>query len=60
MYDFVVEYDVFRHCQWDASCRARRGLLNALVKRHVRITGVEIWPSLFRNAAALATALLVT
>ena len=46
---FLVNYDVFRQCQWDASCRARRELSNALVKSDFCLTVVEIWAFPFRK-----------
>ena len=45
-----VKYDVFRQGQWDTSCRSRRDLSNAIVKRDFRKAGVEIWPFSFRKA----------
>ena len=50
---------MFRQGQWDASCRARRELSNALVKSDFRLTDVEMWTFPFRNASAPVTALIV-
>ena len=59
IYHFVLKYNVFRQCQWEASCRSRRELSNAIVKSDFRKAGVEIWPFPFRNAPAPVTALIV-
>ena len=59
IYHSFVKYYVFRQCQWDASCRSRRDLSNALVRSDIRLTYVEIWPFPFRNAPASVTSLLV-
>ena len=58
IYHFFVKYHVFRQCQWDTSCRSRRELSNAIVKRDFRKAGVEIWPFPFRNAPTPVTSLI--
>ena len=58
MYHFLADYYVVQQCKSGASCRARRELSNALLKRYFRLTDVEIWPS-FRNAPAPVTGLIV-
>ena len=53
IYHLLVQYGVFRQGHWGASCKARRGLSNALVQSHVRLTDVdEIWAFPFGNALA--------
>ena len=59
IYHFFVKSNVFRQCQWDTSCRARRELSNAIVKSDFRLTDVEIWPFQFRNGPASVTSLIV-
>ena len=59
MYHLFVKYDVFRQCQWDTSCRSRRELSNAIVKRSFRLTDVGLWPFPFRNATPSVTSLRV-
>ena len=59
IYHFLEKYDVFRQCQWEASCRSRRELSNAIVKSDFRKAGVEIWPFPFRNAPTPVTSLNV-
>ena len=59
IYHFFLKSCVFRQCQWDTSCRSRRNLSDALFKSHFRLTDVEIWPFLFRNAPASVTSLTV-
>ena len=56
---FLVESNVFRHCQRDPSCRTRKELSNAIVKSYFRLTGVELWPFPFRNATPSVTSLIV-
>ena len=55
---FLCKICVFRQCQWDTSCRTRRELSNAIVKRDFRLTGVELWPFPFRNGQASVTSLI--
>ena len=47
--NLYVKSNVSRQCQWDTSCSSRRELLHAIVKSDFRLTGVEMWPSLFRK-----------
>ena len=54
-----VTSDVLRQCQWNANCRSRRDLSNALVQSYFRLTDVEILPFPFRNAPASFTSSIV-